>query len=1282
MLTIAISYYPDDDLFFSGKNQTALLLTELFTQLGHHVSLIHAKQTDTMWWKDYPTLSHIPTLLLRHASNFDYFIDIDGLIHPDSRNRVSKRSIVFLRTFVQFSEMDQSVYFEDSYVPRYFDQLYEIWCWDLLNPIETLDSIQTLFSCPLRTVPFVWSPTVMDHFKKPKTGQPQGISYWKIHVAEKNKENTSSSILPLVAIHELVFKNIIYAKYFVHNMERIQENKFLKENVFDNIELSKLPIEFVPKQAYHEWTEHDVILFSHSRFVPIQLRLLQAIWLGIPVIHNSPILQELHPVLRDMFYHGNQVDQICQTFLHVSCNYQAFYQALPDIQATILQRWSISSQLTSWNTISQQLETNLSTVSTETGSTVSRIPLKSKIIVSFSDMWPGFNYNHNFIIDALRHEIKQQGLSSTVEGVLYSKDSQPDLVIFGPYSTEWRDIPSSIPKIYFSGENWTVPDDSSISLYLTSSRKEDDKHIRIPTWMTFIDWYSDSKELPSNHEDNPIRIPLHFAMTPHSIPFENRSEFCGFVVSNPVCGFRNETFQRINEYKRVNSGGHLYNNIGGPLELKYPGGGCGDISKHHFFANHRFTISFENSQADGYITEKVLHAKMAGCVPLYWGDKHTQYDFVEGSIVNLSHLSSPEQVLSVLQKLEENPALCSKIASTPLLNSEKKQKALQAISSMSKKLLSLIPSSAVELLEQVEPVEPFEPLDAKATSIAKIDHVFAINLDSRSDRWNNLLQHEPYLKQITTRVSAIDGKSLRMNSFLYQLFQYNDFHWKKSVMGCSLSHITTWTKIVKQTGHYFLVLEDDVRFDKDWLSRWNIYAEHIPEDAELLYLGGVLPPNKGVLPQVLEKVNDYWSVIRPNTLFSPHPLPVFHFCAYSYILSKKGAEKLVQFVQQNERKAFTSIDHVIGHFMVGLKKYIATPLVSHCFQENDPVYVQSQFDDLRRKDQFDSDIWNNTECFTEEEIQPFASQATEITTTINTPIQTVTDTTTDIKKQTMEVYYFKTNDEPFELYESKWLEELLGTNIQMKPLLEWTQLIPNDSWVLVNRPHSFLFSSYFQMLQEHSISFKVIHLSDEFLQDCIDFYSFPNCKAVLRNYDRSDVPNLPHIRTIPLGYHHRALPNMENKTIEDRKLIWTFHGTNWFGRSDILSPFMDLTPHHCLLTPSWNHPTMLKEQDYLLFLSNTKIVPILRGNHVETFRLYEALESGCIPLFITEDLEHPFCSWLSLLHIPVCKKEDAKQIMESLLESTVLESMRRQIYQHWMEYKQSIQTQIRPMLSF
>jgi GR25 family glycosyltransferase involved in LPS biosynthesis len=1248
MLTVGISYYPNDDVLFSGKNQTALLLAELFSKhLGCRVTLVNVRSSDRMWWDNFPVLEGVETVTLLHASTFDYFVDVDGLVHPDDRRKVTTRPIAFLRTFVQFTEMDNSVYYENAYLPRYFDQLHEVWCWDILNPRETLDSIQTMFTCPLKSVPFVWSPRAVEHLMKPIMLTAEPVTQWSVHVAEKNLENTSSSIIPLVAIRELVSKKVLSANYHIHNMDRIRENKFLKENVLDNIQFSTLPAEFAKKEHYHEWNPLGNILFSHSRFTPLRLSLLQALWLGIPVIHNSPVLKELHPVLENMFYFGNEIGGICQAFMHFSCNYTTFYQSLSEIRAAIQARWGMTARLEEWKNV-------LSSSSPAQRRVTFHVEPEIKIgipevLVAFSDMWPGFNYDTNFIMDALRHETKKRRIDTVFKGVRYSAEVTPHLVICGPYSTDWKAIPSSIPKVYFTAENWPIPEDPSIALYLTSSRQEDKKHLRIPTWMTFIDWFSHSTELPTNQEDNPIRIPVHFAMTPHPVPFSSRNEFCAFVVSNPICEFRNNTFQAVHTYKHVNSGGQLFNTIGGQLALKYPGGGCGDISKHLFFANHRFTISFENSQAPGYITEKVLHAKMAGCVPLYWGDKDTDGDFVPGSIVNLSHLSKPDQVVTILKKLEKNPALCSKIASTPILDYDRKQRALQMMSEMCKRILNLLPStSSTTVVVSQENKKPH-----------RIDHVYAINLDTRPDRWQNLLASEPYLEGVVERVPGVNGKTLQLNQFAYDLFRHNEFKWKKSIMGCNLGHFSAWNRVLSEEGSYFLILEDDVRFQKGWLEEWKKYADHIPEDADLLYLGGVLPPNKPMLPHALEAVNSFWSKIKPTTFFSPIPLPVFHFCAYSYILTKSGAKKVLDYMKYSERKYFTVSDHILGHPAVGLTKYIATPLLSYCFQEEDPNYLQSQFNDIHRKDTYDSDIWNNTECFSESDLEPFHQAVAP----------------------SIDVYYLRVNDDPFELYEQSWLEDMFQRKLVMKPLVGWDVMVPNDSWVLVQRPHSAAWNQYLQTLQANNIHVKVLHVSDEFGTDNIEFYQQPNCKAVIRNYPRQDTPDLPHIVTIPLGYHHKASLEQSAKSFDDRKLVWSFHGTNWFGREELLTPWTPMMPNNCILTPGWNHPSMVKERDYLQMLSNSKFVPILRGNNPETFRLYEALEAGCIPVSVVQEQNLLFYSWISkYIPVPLCTKENAVSFVQQLVQHPDHEGYRTQLLKAWSVYKQYIQGMVQPLL--
>ena len=1204
MLRIGITYNPSLDLFYSGANQTSIILFELFKNFDYKVVLVDSKNTGT---KKVPAIDFADLTPLYLTSDLDYLIDIDGFVDPYVRKGAAKKSIIFLRTFLQFSEMDNSVYPDSLYKPRSFDGVSEIWCWDILNPKETLDSIQTLFPCPIRTVPFIWSQTIVSAYMS-DTLKYNSTKAWTIHIAEKNINNSSSSIIPLVAVRELYYNNkSLNASYECHNMDRIIENKFLKENILNNIEIDKLPVKFVPKDPFYKWlSSENIIMLSHSRFTPLRIGLINAIWLGIPVIHNSPILKGLHPELAKMFYFGNSISGISDSFSRFCSNgITDFIGSVDSIRSSILERWSIAKNLEGWKQIFSGFSLSSLTAPPVASLSLSSLPVasvslssppvaptsnKNSIVVAFSDMWPGFNYNNNFIIDSLRHEAKS--LSLDITGINYTTDSNPKLLIFGPYSHTWKTVPNTIPKIYFSAENWPKPDDPQIALYITSAREEDNTHIRIPTWMMYIDWYSNTTTLPEKYEDNPIRLPIHFAITPHPIIFKKRTEFCGFVVSNPVCSLRYESFKAINDYKKVNSGGALYNNIGGQLSLKYAGGGCGDISKYQFFSKQQFTISFENSQAPGYITEKVLHAKMAGCVPLYWGDIDTNTDFVNGSIVNLSMFNNPEQILEVIKKLELNPELCAKIASTPILNEEKKQVALNIISKMSQKLLAIININKMS-----------------STYLKNIDKVFVVNLDIRKDRWETLCKEEPFITSIAERVPAVNGRTLKLTPYIYSLFKNNNFNWKKSVMGCALSHLNIWTKILSQkTGNLFLILEDDVRFISSQLSTWDKYAETIPSDAELVYIGGVLPPNRPGLNSVIEPVNDFWAKIKPNQLFTGGPLlPLFHFCTYSYIISRRGVEKLIEHLINSVDKMPNAVDHFLGYQSLKLNTYVANPLITKCFQDDDPIYQNAQFNNSGLIAPFDSDIRNNTECFSEEELE-----------TLKNPDKAAATHHRSITT----LYHISDMEMP--IYEHNWITDIFS-DYTLKKVDNLHNFIEDNVWFIVQRPHSDTFNTYFNNLPKN-ITFKVLHLSDEFDKDTIDFYNLPNCRGVIRNYLRADTPEVPHIITVPLGYHYKGI---NNSAFLDRKLVWSFHGNCWFDRKSKLEQLYSFVPHNCHTVNEWNASNMSKQNQYLSILTDSKFCPILRGNNIETFRLYEALEVGTIPIYVRQEGDELFWNKIS-----------------------------------------------------
>ena len=44
------------------------------------------------------------------------------------------------------------------------------------------------------------------------------------------------------------------------------------------------------------------------------------------------------------------------------------------------------------------------------------------------------------------------------------------------------------------------------------------------------------------------------------------------------------------------------------------------INKFEFFGSYKFTIAMENSEGDGYISEKIVDSFLAGTIPIYYGD--------------------------------------------------------------------------------------------------------------------------------------------------------------------------------------------------------------------------------------------------------------------------------------------------------------------------------------------------------------------------------------------------------------------------------------------------------------------------------------------------------------------------------------------------------------------------------------------------------------------------------------------------------------------------------------
>jgi hypothetical protein len=348
---------------------------------------------------------------------------------------------------------------------------------------------------------------------------------------------------------------------------------------------------------------------------------------------------------------------------------------------------------------------------------------------------------------------------------------------------------------------------------------------------------------------------------------------------------------------------------------------------------------------------------------------------------------------------------------------------------------------------------------------------------------------------------------------------------------------------------------------------------------------------------------------------------------------------------------YTSADHMICNSVDFLNIYFLDPLVAGCYQDDDPVYANSEFNNFNRVDGFDSDLWNNDERFDKTEGEELgakealnipkalfeARNSIKLDVSIKPSKTEVSQEITEVSKGKLEGVFKRIcvleeqNIEFSKLYEANWLYELFGRPklIELQKL-QFNMPPPVEKPIcLVMKGHIETYKKLFAYYESNSIEYVVLHLSDEHNSDDISFYDAKCCVKVIRNYIR---PNLSEkVLVIPLGYHYTLrngidTPLSHTPQLPFRSNVWCFFGTNWNNRAAILEPLKSVGKYSCKLFNEWNDPENLTREEYCATLLDSVFVPCIGGNNPETFRLYEALECGCIPLLVNDS---PYFSYIT-----------------------------------------------------
>ena len=1470
-MRIGITVDMRHSMFSAGHPNSCIAVCEAMQVGGHEV--IFLRKDDKVWWDDVLGIMEGYSIQsIDHVQDLDLLIEVAFHATPLQRSIVSKRVVWYCRKPALFTDMEAAV-FACRTDGRNLEGISEIWLADLYNGVDDIEYLTTLYpSIKVSIVPWLWSPTIVEGHRKEKQSPvwPQVIEHiskevpWSLHIMETNASNTSSCTLPLLMIKDTGLTRII-----VHNTEMLGKSRFFKENIIENASLPA-NIQLVGRQRTIDWShEPKSIIVSHSRFIQLKQANLEAVWVGIPLVHNNDALGELGCGLENLYYNANSMDnasKIIKKLLDANSkdNYMYSIEILTELRKRILYKYSPEANASKWLAL---LEDKVEPVLIVTKQ-------KKPYTVLFTDMWADFNPEHNMFILALEDYLKDYDVRGT--DVVNGKHN---VHIFGPFGSSWLSIDG--PKVHFTGENTGPIEHPSVKLNI-GYRNMTNNYLRMPLWMFEIDLFRADLEKIKN----PLPLPIDRCTR---VNLQTRPKFCAFIVSNPKNQIRNDAFHTLSKYKQVDSAGRLFNNVGSDIFAGLGGGG-GELKKHEFLRQYKFCLCYENDKDDGYVTEKLLHAKAAGCIPIYWGSSDAVKDFDPRGFIQIN---DPSELIEKVKEIDKDEEKWFEMASIPALTNTKLEYVQDKFAKMSELIVMetdmlLVTSCTLNFLPSLErwvnnigehrkamprlrarvflgsdvpdskvPKKDFvsyvrfpsdTPADfpdfwnpqhfawklwilkevssdvflkgstvfymdcgsvivrwpsimveaAKADSICflddasqqnsqwchtdfcealevteeelnanqiaaclimfrpgvqcvidfftealrlgsirkiivgekwsglrngkpfghrhdqsilsilserhhvgklkidviynhtsaratfyggqyvyvhrgdykshvplleGIDDAYVINLDRRSDRLKSFIEHHPYFRGKVRRHKAVDGRSLELTPGLCTLLTPNDFFWKKAVTGCALSHLKLWSMLYSEGVEIqsYLIMEDDARLKPEWSEAWLNVQAKLPVDWECIYLGGVLPPNKEGFKQVLEETEvPGLSRIAPNTFFGQTvPSRQFHFCAYAYILSRRGVERIMEAIEL-QKGIWTSADHVLYNSLMKENVYVLNPLVAGASQDDDPVYVNSDFNDFSRIDKFDSDLWNNDERFSKDEISRIKCIPLNIKNTIDEIYsrgQVEQSTTRYVALDTSGIQ---------NIYEKKWLEELMGVKINIEIVTTYTNLSSyKNLHILVARSNWIDQVEWIDSICSSGKRFKIIHLSDEFTVDPCVFYNIPNVTGILRFYKRSDILSSEKVLTIPLGYHWSCNETM--KQLTNRKYTWSFSGTNWKGRSEQMKPLLEVKPNRVEFYSDWNSPEQLNEKEYLDLLSDTAFVPCPRGNNVETFRFYEALERGCIPVFIElpsclEDSGIPFLqtkTWLDVANLICHLNKNPEQLVQ----------YQRVLLEGWVKYK-------------
>jgi hypothetical protein len=268
--------------------------------------------------------------------------------------------------------------------------------------------------------------------------------------------------------------------------------------------------------------------------------------------------------------------------------------------------------------------------------------------ISFIDFWgapKAFNPHNNFLIHSIL---------AAKENIAVTGPHEADLIIYGEFGESHRYY--NCRKFCFIGENKRPSDRYDQAEYSLSSDYDDygGRNFRIPLWYFYVDWFN------VRSYDNPDwLIPLDYFDRPNQYSSKPKDKFCAIMYNSPFQN-RVDTVNKMNQYKPVG----VYGGAGIRIA-------DGEDKKMEVISDYKFSICYEGTIHPGWYTEKLLHARTSGNIPIYNSDNEKwQLEFNPECCINLKDFESIDALVEKVIEVDNDDRRAQKILSSPTFSKQ------------------------------------------------------------------------------------------------------------------------------------------------------------------------------------------------------------------------------------------------------------------------------------------------------------------------------------------------------------------------------------------------------------------------------------------------------------------------------------------------------------------------------------------------------------------------------------------------------------------------------------